>query len=76
MPRQLKLDALGALHHVVDRGIDGTKIFSNKKDREDVLERLTALCRADALRVYAWALMTNNFHLLLRTWKQLLSNSM
>ena len=58
------------------RGIDGIKIFSNTKDREDFLERLADLCRADALSVYAWALMGNDFHLLVRTGKQLLSNSM
>jgi hypothetical protein len=27
----------------MDRGIDGTKIFSNRKDREDFLERLADL---------------------------------
>jgi len=76
MPRQPRLDAPGALHHVMGRGIDGIKIFSNKKDREDFLERLADLCRADALSVYAWALMNNHFHLLIRTGNQLLANSM
>jgi hypothetical protein len=33
------------------RGIDGVTIFSNRKDREDFLERLADLCRADALSV-------------------------
>lgn len=28
------------LHHVTGLGIDGIKIFSNRKDREDFLERL------------------------------------
>jgi len=76
MPRQPRLDAPGALHHVIGRGIDGIKIFSNRKDREDFLERLADLCRADALSVYAWALMSNHFHLLLRTVNQPLSKSM
>ena len=49
MPRQPRLDAPGALHHVMGRGINGIKIFSNRKDREDFLERLADLCRADAL---------------------------
>ena len=49
MPRQPRLDAPGALHHVMGRGIDGIKIFSNGKDREDFLEHLADLCRADAL---------------------------
>ena len=76
MPRQPRLDAPGALHHVMGRGIDGVKIFINRKDREDFLERLADLCRADALSVYAWALMGNHFHILLRTGNQALSNSM
>ena len=76
MPRQPRLDAPGALHHVMGRGIDGIKIFSNRKDREGFLERLADLCRADALSVYAWALMSNHFHLLLRTGNQPLSASM
>ncbi len=76
MPRQSRLDAPGALHHVMGRGIDRIKIFSTKKDRNDFLERLADLCKTDALKVYAWALMSNHFHLLLRTGNQLLSNNM
>jgi len=29
--------------------IDGIKIFNNRKDREDFLERLADICKADAL---------------------------
>jgi len=76
MPRQPRLDAPGALHHVMGRGIDRTKIFSNRKDREDFLERLAGLCRANALSVYSWAFLSNHFHLLVRTGNQPLSNSM
>jgi putative transposase len=76
MPRQPRLDAPGALHHVMGRGIDGVTIFRNKKDREDFLERLAYLCRANALSVYAWAFMENHFHILARTGNQALSNSM
>jgi putative transposase len=76
MPRQPRLDAPGALHHVMGRGIDGRKLFRNREDREDFLERLADLCQADALRVYAWALMGNHVHMLLRTGNQPLSKSM
>jgi len=58
------------------RGVIGLKIFGNKKDREDFLERVAHLVLNDALRVYAWALMRNHFHLLVRTGKQPLSDSM
>ena len=60
MPRQARLDAPGALHHVMDRGIYGTKAFSDKKDRENFLELLADLCRADALRFNTWASLCNH----------------
>ena len=41
-----------ALHHVMGRGIDGTKIFINRKNRKDFLERLADLCEADALGLF------------------------
>ncbi len=76
MPRQSRLDAPGALHHVIGRGINGVKIFDSRKDREDFIERLAGLCGADALSVYSWAFLSNHFHLLVRTGNQPLSNSM
>ena len=76
MPRQPRLDTPGALHHVMGRGIDGLEIFGSKKDCEDFLGRLQDLCEKKALSIYAWALMDNHFHLLARTGKISLSNSM
>ncbi len=67
MPRQARLDAPGTLHHVMARGIEGTNIFRTDKDRDDFLDRLAAQCEADALKIYAWALIPNHFHLLVRT---------
>lgn len=76
MPRKSRMDAPGTLHHVMGRGIERTKIFRNQKDREDFLARLAILCRDGLVVVYAWALMPNHFHLLLRTGQQPLSTSM
>ncbi len=76
MPRQPRLDAPGTLHHVIGRGIERTKIFRTREDREDFLARLGELCRVAALSVYAWALMDNHFHLLVKSGKQSLSESM
>jgi REP element-mobilizing transposase RayT len=58
------------------RGIDRTKIFKNKADRVDFLDRLADLCQERALIIYAWALLPNHFHLLARTGRQPLSKSM
>jgi REP element-mobilizing transposase RayT len=67
MRRQPRLDAPGTLYHIVGRGIETNKIFRNKKDREDFVDRLAELCRSGRWAVYAWALMPNHFHLLVRT---------
>ena len=76
MPRQPRLDTPGALHHVIGRGIDGLKIFANRKDCKDFLDRLKDICEREALSIYAWVLMDNHFHLLVRTGKLQLSDSM
>jgi putative transposase len=76
MPRKPRLDAPGALHHIMGRGIERTSIFRTDQDREDFLKRLADLCRAGELIVYAWSLMPNHFHLLLRTGRQSISKSM
>ena len=76
MPRQPRLDTPGVLHHIIGRGIEGTKIFRNEGDRVDFIGRVAKLCHENAIMVYAWALMSNHFHLLVRTGVQPLSRSM
>ncbi len=76
MPRQARLDAPGVLHHVMARGIERRKIYSDDRDREDFVRRLTELYEKGAWVIYAWALMPNHFHLLVRTGKQSLSRNM
>ena len=43
MPRKARIDALGALHHIVIRGIGGKAIFKNDTAREDFIGRLSSL---------------------------------
>lgn len=76
MPRHARLDAPGALHHVIGRGIEGSLIFRADGDREDFVDRIADLWRDGALRIYAWALLPNHFHLLVRTARQPLAKSM
>jgi hypothetical protein len=40
MPRKARIDAPGAVHHIMARGIEGRKIFRNDDDRNEFLERL------------------------------------
>ena len=76
MPRQPRLDAPGALHHVMGRGIERTNLFRIDRDREDFLNRLANQCMEGNLIVYAWCLLSNHFHLLVRTGRQPIFRSM
>jgi putative transposase len=67
MPRQARIDALGALHHIIARGIERCDIFRDDFDMESFLERLGDLVQQTRTICYAWALIPNHFHLLLKT---------
>ena len=67
MPRKSRIDAAGAIHHVIARGINRAAIFSDDEDYKSFLNRLEAVLTSTKTACYAWALMSNHFHLLLRT---------
>jgi putative transposase len=69
MPRKLRIDAPGALHHIMVRGIDRKEIFPEQEDYSDFMVRLGDLLIETKTTCYAWALIPNHFHLLLRTGK-------
>jgi putative transposase len=76
MPRLARLDAPGVLHHVIGRGIERRKIFYRDKDREDFVDRLAELAEKGAWIVYAWTLMPNHYHLLIKTKNRPLADNM
>jgi len=76
MPRGPRLDASGVLHHVMVRGIERRPIFVDDRDRADFVQRLAARAESDGLSVYAWGLLPNHLHLLLRTGRRPLARSM
>lgn len=66
MPRQARLDIPGLLQHVIVRGIERRNIFRNNSDRHDFGERFSSLLQETGTDCFAWALIPNHFHLLLR----------
>jgi len=67
MPRQARLDAPGALHHIMVRGINKSAIFKDGKDRSRFLDRLGENIFETQSSVYAWTLMETHIHLLVRS---------
>ena len=67
MPRQSRIDTPGALHHIIARGIERRQIFDDDEDRYAFLERFGLILEETRTTCYAWVLIPNHFHLLLRT---------
>lgn len=67
MPRKARIDAPGALQHIIIRGIEKKPIFRDDWDRNRFLERLGKLLFTASTPCYAWVLMPNHVHLLFRT---------
>lgn len=53
------------LQHVIVRGIERRDIFNDDNDRQLFVARFVALLSESGVRCYAWALLSNHFHLLL-----------
>jgi len=67
MPRKARIDAPGALHHIIIRGIEKRKIFEDDDDRYQFIKRLGHILTEAETPIYAWALIPNHVHLLLKT---------
>ena len=67
MPRKARIDAPGALHHIIIRGIERRYIFRDSLDYQNFLKRLGSILSETVTPCFAWTLMPNHIHLLLRT---------
>jgi REP element-mobilizing transposase RayT len=52
---------------VIVRGIERNKIVTDDQDRHNFISRLGALAKDTDTTIYAWALMSNHAHILLRS---------
>ncbi|UCD78449.1 MAG: transposase [Desulfobacterales bacterium] len=67
MARPLRVEYPGAVYHVINRGNAGEKLFKNDRDREKFLVYLEKAVERFSLKIHAYCLMKNHFHILLET---------
>ncbi|HIJ89295.1 MAG: transposase [Desulfobulbaceae bacterium] len=67
MSRPLRIEYPGAWYHVMNRGRRKEKIFTNQEDYESFGQVLMETAEAWNLKVSAYCLMSNHYHLLLQT---------
>jgi putative transposase len=65
MARFARVVAIGAAHHITQRGVDRQRTFFTDADRNIYLECLTKYCAQARARILSYCLMSNHIHLVL-----------
>ena len=76
MPRRLRIEMVGGVYDVTNRGVDRRDIVRDDHDRHEwfrLFNRVATRCR---WRVFAQVLMTNHFHIFLKITDLNLSTGM
>jgi len=76
MARQWRIEFPGALYHVLSRGNGGQDIYLSDDDRHLFLSLLEVLSERFNIEGYAYVLMGNHYHLLIKTVDANLSRAM
>jgi len=75
MSRNRRLDYPNALHHILARGVNKNIIFNESKDYLYFTKKLGDLLKETGTECFAWALMPNHIHLLLKRTKTSISKT-
>ncbi len=67
MPRPPRTFVPGALYHVYNRISSGEAVFSEKANAEKLIELMREAKETGGWTIFAWCLMANHYHLVLRT---------
>ncbi len=66
MPRSLRIQTAGYLHHVVCRGNDQLVLFKSTEDSHKYIDLLESARKTYPLRIYNYCLIDSSIHLLLK----------
>ena len=76
MGRAWRIEYEGALYHVLSRGNEQKAIYYDDQDRSSFLAALGEMSERFEIDVFAYVLMGNHYHLLIKTHRANLSKSM
>jgi putative transposase len=67
MARPIRIEFSGAVYHVMARGNDRRSIYRDDQDRQTFLATLAEMVQRFGVKVHAYCLMPNHYHLVLTT---------
>jgi REP element-mobilizing transposase RayT len=76
MSRSWRIEYEGALYHLLSRGNEGKDIFDDDRDRVIFLDTVGEMSERFEMSVYAYVLMRNHYHLMVRTERANLKKAM
>src|SRR3990172_347533 len=76
MSRPLRIEFPGAYYHIMNRGLAHRDVFTGRSDRELFLNLLSECHEMWGMRVIAYCLLRNHYHLLIQTPQANLSRVM
>jgi REP element-mobilizing transposase RayT len=76
MSRPWRIEYEGALYHLLSRGNEGEDIFEDDRDRKVFLKTVGEMAERFAISVYAYVLMGNHYHLMVKTERANLKKAM
>ena len=76
MPRVSRIRSKSGIYHIIMRGINCQTIFEDEEDYERFIETLKKYRETCGYELYAYCLMGNHLHILLKEGKELLEQVM
>ncbi len=76
MSRPLRIEYPGAYYHIMNRGRGRQRIYRSQGDYQRFIYLLSETCAMWGVRVHAYSLMVNHYHLLLETPRGNISRAM
>jgi len=67
MPRTPRVFVEGGIYHVYNRFASGEAVFADPEAAREFIELLRFVKKRDGWTVFAWVLMTNHYHLAIRS---------
>lgn len=76
MARKKRIEYPGALYHVIQRGNNQEHIFERSEYKDKIIDQLRKIVMVDGIELFAYVIMSNHFHMALRTNTEPLSKVM
>ena len=70
MGRKCRIEPVGAIYHVIQRGNNKKSIFENEEDKKFFMKLVKKYKEGLGYKIYGFVLMDNHYHFIIQTFHQ------